>query len=452
MKTIPLLIIVIIVLLRKKISKLVGWFFYVSLLIFISLAIRIFENIVKKRVFPRNKIIFGSTPIKNNKYWCEALRKEGYDVETFMTHFYSSINKKEDFDKYFDDVIPPFFKKKHYSRFFWVWLHIIKNAKILVRSFDFIYPFEELFTHSFFSPFLQKLFMFIELILLKINDIKVIVLPYGADSYMYSRVKSKLLQNALIISYPEFAKREKEIEYRVFWWSKHADLVITGLMTLDGFPRWDVCMPQFVVIDTDLWKRKKKYGRGNGKEGLVKILHTPNHRGFKGTEYIINAVEELRKEGLKVELVLLEGVQNDKVREIMEECDMLVEQLICPGYALSGIEGMAKGLVVISNLDEPEEFRKLFSKYSFLGECPIVSANIWNVKEKLRELIENPDLREELGRKGREYVEKYHSYKTFVFLFENILKKLEGKEVNLINLFHPLNTKGVNWLEEKEAI
>ncbi|MEJ2126089.1 MAG: hypothetical protein P8X84_00995 [Candidatus Bathyarchaeota archaeon] len=39
------------------------------------------------------------------------------------------------------------------------------------------------------------------------------------------------------------------------------------------------------------------------------------------------------------------------------------------------------------------------------------------IKRNLRVLANSPDLREELGRAGRNYVEKYHSYETAQFVF-----------------------------------
>ena len=39
-------------------------------------------------------------------------------------------------------------------------------------------------------------------------------------------------------------------------------------------------------------------------------------------------------------------------------------------------------------------------------------------------LIENPELRLELGEKGRAYVEKYHSYQYIGGIFDKIYRKL----------------------------
>jgi glycosyltransferase involved in cell wall biosynthesis len=397
----------------------------------------IFYSILKKlllKYFLKNtnrKIIFGTTPILNNKYWAEALREIGYETETLMETYYSAINKKEDFDKYFDDVIPKIFRKKYINRIthlFFVWFYIINNAKI------FVMPFSGVVFRLFFWK--------IEYLLFKINNIKTILIPYGADAYMYSRIRNKSLQNALLIDYPMHAREEKLIEKKVFFWSKYADFIMTGFMGIDGMPRWDVTTPQCIVINADLWKSKTDYNENDGYNGVVKIIHAPNHRGFKGTEFLIKVVDELKQEGLKVELILCEKIPNNRVRELMLECDILVEQLIFLGYALTAIEGMACGLPVLSNLDN-EEYTRMFRLYSFLNECPILSTTPETLKDNLKLLITNPELRKELGILGRRYVEKYHSYKTAQYLFTNIFKKLEGETVDTMNLFHPMKSEYV---------
>ena len=58
----------------------------------------------------------------------------------------------------------------------------------------------------------------------------------------------------------------------------------------------------------------------------VKILHTPNHRGVKGTEYIINSIQELQNEGLKIDLILIENKPNSYVKGELENTDILVDE------------------------------------------------------------------------------------------------------------------------------
>jgi glycosyltransferase involved in cell wall biosynthesis len=211
--------------------------------------------------------------------------------------------------------------------------------------------------------------------------------------------------------------------------------------TIDGIGRWDVPVGNMVCIDLDQWQCKPVYSSRNGRIGAVKIMHTPNHRGFKGTEFLIHAVEELKAEGLKVELILLEKVPNDRVCELMQEVDILADQFICTGYGLAAIEGMASGLPVMANL-EHEAYTRIFRRYSFLNECPIFSTSPETLKQNLEVLITNPELREQLGRAGRRYVEKYHAFETSQYLFGSIYEKiLDGNEVDLMDLFHPLKSE-----------
>lgn len=54
----------------------------------------------------RRELIWGPTPIINNKYWSAALREVGWQSTTLMHGFYGSINKRDDYDLYFEDLIP----------------------------------------------------------------------------------------------------------------------------------------------------------------------------------------------------------------------------------------------------------------------------------------------------------------------------------------------------------
>jgi glycosyltransferase involved in cell wall biosynthesis len=128
----------------------------------------------------------------------------------------------------------------------------------------------------------------------------------------------------------------------------------------------------------------------------------------------------------------------------MEDADILAEQLIFIGYAMSGLEGMSVGLPVLSNLNN-EVYTRLFRRYSYLNECPILSTNPETIKDNLRILIRNPELRKELGNAGIEYSRKYHSIEANEYLFRNLYDKIwHNKESNLLNLFHPLNADSWN--------
>ena len=108
------------------------------------------------------------------------------------------------------------------------------------------------------------------------------------------------------------------------------------------------------------------------------------------------------------------------------------------------MEGMAHGVPVLSNLSD-ENYTRAFRRYSYLNECPILTSTPESIKEDLRILIKNPALRKDIGIASRKYVEKYHSNKTAQYVFTKVYDKIwYNKEVDLMNMFHPLNPDSYN--------
>jgi hypothetical protein len=70
----------------------------------------------------------------------------------------------------------------------------------------------------------------------------------------------------------------------------------------------------------------------------------------------------------------------------------------------------------------------------------VLSTTPETLRDHLRLLVTRPDARETLGRAGREYVEKYHSYAAVRHLFGSIYRHLAGEPVDLMNLYHPLRS------------
>lgn len=370
---------------------------------------------------PNLRLVWGSTPILNNKYWSAAMNGAGYVSETFMNGFYGSINKREDWDRILDDEF------KHMPRF-------LKKYAAFFTSL-FLY---DIYMISFDGYFIGGTPLeFMQSFLLRLARKKTVLLSYGSDSYVYRRIYSIELLNGLLTSYPESARRQDRVAKRVDYWCKNADVVVGGSMMFDGFGRWDVLIPSKVFIDTDSIKSIRKHSQADGYNGTVYIAHAPNHRGFKGTEFVINAIDRLKSDGLKVELLLLENMQNAEVLEILStRADILVEQLLAPIHGLNALEGMASGLPTISNLSDAR-YAHTLRKLTYFCECPLVSATPEDIYDILKNLVVCPEKRESIGCKSREYVKRYHGMDSCEFLFRNVIKKaLTG--ANIMNIYHPL--------------
>lgn len=130
------------------------------------------------------------------------------------------------------------------------------------------------------------------------------------------------------------------------------------------------------------------------------IVHSPSAPVAKGTKYVLAAIEYLKSK-YDFEFVLVENLARAEALKIMRRCDIFIDQLIIGSHGYAAIEAMAFGKPVVCYINE-----KIKEKYP--PDLPIVNANPETITEKLELLIKNGERRNELGKKGRSYVEKYH--------------------------------------------
>ena len=121
------------------------------------------------------------------------------------------------------------------------------------------------------------------------------------------------------------------------------------------------------------------------------VVHAPTHEIYKGTPHVRKAIDQLRDEGYEFEFRLLEGVSNVVLRETLTCADIAVDQLFGPGAGGFALEGMAAGCAVLGGN---------FPAFSRCPqELPVVPTDPSNIYENLKILLNNPQLRKELGEK-----------------------------------------------------
>ena len=404
---------------KKTIVRLILIFDFFFQIIFSPLFFLIFVfSIFFCKSKHKQRFFFGPVSVLNNKYWANSLKKNGFKAESWVIGIFDNINKSSDFDKI---IFAPVGILRIYYFF------------ISITQFD-------IFVFSFSGGFLDRtVFWKFEALLLKILNKKIIIIPYGADFYQYSKIEDFKRRHTLIARYPYPEKNESEISSKVIIWTKNADVIIPGYL-IEGLYHWDMLPYSPICLDTHNFNRSKNVNSTNGLDpkNPIRIVHSPNHRIIKGTEFIIDAINSLKQDGYFIEFELLENIQNFQVRKILMESDILIDQ-IHSGYALSAMEGMASGCVVISNITR-KPYENIMRTFSYLNECPIVSANNFDLKDQLRLLIDNPKLRNSLSANGQDYVKKYHSFDSSKEMFLLILKYIRGEasREELINYYHPI--------------
>jgi glycosyltransferase involved in cell wall biosynthesis len=377
----------------------------------------------KSRTLPR--LVYGPVPIIGIKYMSLAMRRAGYETLTLVQELYA-IHQPTDFDRYTDS----FFGRGILGRPF---ARVVGDYLIfawLLRRYDVFHCF---FDGGFLRRTPLRRF---EAQLLHLAGKKLVALPYGSDVAVPSRIASLEWRHGLLRNYPYLGQDEATRETWIDYYSRHADYVVACLVHFETLPRWDLLTIHYYPIDTDEWAPTIGDAGHDGRDGPVTVVHAPNHRALKGTEALIRACDELRAEGLKVELKLLERVPNAEVRAVVASADILAEQLIL-GYALTAMEGMSLGKPVVSNLSD-ERYYGLFLQQTRLATCPIVSATPDSVRDALRRLVVDPELRRRLGVDARRYVLREHSYAAMAELWSAIYRRVWfGEDVEPADLLTP---------------
>ena len=396
-----------------------------ALLIFVLGALLVRrDSMDRRRRRERPRLIYGPTPIISIKYMREAMERAGYYARTVVYSslpIFSQSNYDYPLESFFRSANAPSALRRAPSVILGPYVVFLWS----LRRFDVF--------HFFFDGGLLTgtPLRFLEVPLLHLAGKKVVVFPFGADVSALSTIRSPEWRNGLVAHYPELAKREKAILRQIRHFCRRADYVVACIVHAESLPRWDLLTTLYYPIDADKWEPVPL----STGDRPVTILHAPNHRIIKGTDFLVAACRELEQEGVALELRLVEGVPNEQLKTMLEAADILAEQFIL-GYALAAVEGMSLGKPVLSNLSE-DDYYEPHRRLTGLDECPIVSTTPDQIKDTLRTLVADKELREEIGAKSRRYVLKYHSYPAMARMWELVYRKVWlGDEIDLV-AWHP---------------
>ena len=260
----------------------------------------------------------------------------------------------------------------------------------------------------------------IEPLLLKIAGKKVVIYGYGSDCKVLADVKKQgKYNNAMDRDGKDEGINDGIIRGNLRRARKYANILIAGGDLIHLGPK-AIFLP--LAIDFSFWEYiplKKKT--------IVTFIHSTNHRTHKGSRFIINAFERLKKTKMPVELTLVEGKTVAECKKLYQKGDIFITDVVTGWHGLTACEAMFMGRPVISYL-RPDIAK---FHYYYAKDIPIVSANPVNLKRQIIRLTNDYNLRKELGRQGREYVQKVHSLETVgklrTFIYEYIW---QGKKIN----------------------
>ena len=193
---------------------------------------------------------------------------------------------------------------------------------------------------------------------------------------------------------------------------------------------------------------------GISKSDCPLVVHAPSNNIYKGTKFVLEAVDQLRQEGLVFEFKAISGMKHEEAVSWYKRADIIVDQLLIGATGVLTLEAWALGKPCVVNLRED-----LFKPFYKTSELPVANANPDNITEVLRKLIKDYEWRKELSKRGRETVEQFHDVNKvidqYIDLYDGMMRKRPKKpkgygDIDYLRLQAEMSQKSVLIIKNKD--
>lgn len=162
-----------------------------------------------------------------------------------------------------------------------------------------------------------------------------------------------------------------------------------------------------------------KEGRWSSMQSRpFRVVHSPTRRDYKGTNMLDGVIRKLRKKGLAIEMVLIEGRPHGEALQIKASGDACWDSRWL-GIQGSGLEAGAMGMPVIAG---DRDVKALYE--GEIGECPYTFADSEKeLEEQLERLVTDLKFYKSEAKRVKAYTVKYHDYPAIARRYDEILVK-----------------------------
>lgn len=146
----------------------------------------------------------------------------------------------------------------------------------------------------------------------------------------------------------------------------------------------------------------------NGKDKIKFFIGINKERSiYKGTDIMLHALERIaRNYPDKCEILKAESVPFAQYRQMVDECDVLLDQLYGYSPAMNALLAMSKGKIVVGGAEE--EYYKLLGEDT-LRPLVNVTPSEEDVYQKLKELVKHPEKIATMQQQSAMLALKHHS-------------------------------------------
>lgn len=151
------------------------------------------------------------------------------------------------------------------------------------------------------------------------------------------------------------------------------------------------------------------------------IVHAPSNPAVKGTAFVRKAISALQSAGFQFRYYEILNMNHALAKQLYQRADIVIDQLHIGWYGVLSLEALALGKTVVTYIREDlyENFEK---------PIPIINANPFTLQEKLKIVLKDFELRQELSLRARTYVEDVHDVKKVAAQLQTIYQEVKNKE------------------------
>lgn len=329
---------------------------------------------IYNKIYPnkKNRIMVGTHPIVSNKHYKELLSNslKNFEIEIFV--FKDWMNEIDYYDLKTEDILPK-----------WI---IGSNAYGIAPYFILLWAYRRYkgFYWYLDGALLERTLLWkIEPLLLQIFKKKIIMVGYGADQWSLLQTNNLNFKFGLMIHRKNYFIMDFKRIRRYYMWAKYCDKLggdIRYLPRVSG-----VSMAHYYVELSDL-----KFNLNEKLEPVI-IAHYSNHSERKGSKAIESICNELKQEGYNIEYISVHGVSRKEALAILDKSHIFISNITHGTIDTAILEGLAKGNVVLANIDKEMIEFFLTQHYEFYSEYfkkfPVINVDVFTLKQELINLI-----------------------------------------------------------------
>jgi hypothetical protein len=191
----------------------------------------------------------------------------------------------------------------------------------------------------------------------------------------------------------------RRMKASIRWIERYADAVIAQPAFSHFFERPVV---NFFAIGVPWRDHPLPRRTDRGDDVPIRILHSPSDPIVKGSARVREVIEQLRSEGLNLELAELRGVPNEVVLREIATCDFVVDQIYsdAPMVGFATEAAVAGKPAIVGGYAWPENHRIFGSD----PMPPVEECAPEALADAIRHLATNREHREALGARARTFV------------------------------------------------